>query len=58
MRAFLDDHFAQLLGLALIVAGSALCILDGSPHSEQLGEQLLACGLLAVNLNRAPADDK
>jgi len=58
MRAFLDGHFSQLLGLGLIVAGVVLCIRDGSPHSEQIGEQLLACGLLAVQLNRPSAGEK
>ena len=57
MRQFIDSHYSSLVGLALIIAGSVLCVRDGSPHSEELGEKLLACGLLALNLNRSSAGD-
>jgi hypothetical protein len=55
VRQFINDHFSSLLGVALIGLGVTLCIKDGSLHSGELGEQLLACGLLAVNVARPPA---
>jgi hypothetical protein len=58
VRDFLEVHFGSLLGVALVAAGVALCILDGSPHSGELGEKLIACGLLAISLRGATAEPK
>lgn len=46
----LETHYSSLIGLALLAIGALLCIVHSCPHGEQLGQQLLACGLLALNL--------